>query len=131
MAACPAVTVTIWLSSGSLRSSSCPASATPEGHQRSSLIRAKYPVTKHCGSKLNIVMIHGFSSSVRSHAANVLPWDRTACGRKGPQSFCRIIPFAVSCTVNSNQGRAGCPPARLPTRPQLQPVSNASNRLSL
>lgn len=89
------LSITIWLPSCSLRSSSCPASAAPEGHQRSSLIRAKYPVTKHRGRKLNIVMIHGFSSSVRSHAANVLPWDRTACGRKGPQSLCRIVPSAA------------------------------------
>lgn len=68
------------------RSSSCPASATLEGHQHSSLIGAKYPVTKHCGRKLNTVMIHGFCSSVRSHAANVLLGDR-----KGPQSMSAII----------------------------------------
>lgn len=86
------LSITVWLPSCSLRSSSCPASATPEGHQRSSLIRAKYPVTKHCGRKLNIVMIQGFSSSARSHAANMLPWDRPACGRKGPERLFEIIP---------------------------------------
>lgn len=36
-------------------------------------------------------------SSVRSHAANVLPWDRTACGRKGPQA---VQSYSVSCKLS-------------------------------
>lgn len=68
--------ITIWPPSCSPPPSSCAASATPEGHQRSSLIRTKYPVTKQRGSKLNVAMIRGFSSSVLSHAINVLLRER-------------------------------------------------------
>lgn len=90
--------ITIWLPSCSLQSSSCPASATPE--QRSSLIRAKYPITRRRGRKLNVVMIHGFSSSVRSHAVNVLLWDRTARERKGPQSLSTMIVSAAKLILS-------------------------------
>lgn len=76
--------------------------------------------------------------------ALMLPWDRSACGRTGPQSLCRTgwsgcwsCPgYVLSCVVQSWRAGARWSPAELCSKqwpgrplwppPQLQPGSNAS-----